>query len=233
MRAEAQWLALLPPARRMALVNAWYREIGGQRQRHVWRQLLGFGGLARIRYRTANPENELLAMLHARLTPVLAHRHEFAPPEHSELSSLLDRLARIRGIAAARMPETSFVTLRSAEGPNLQVTVLRDSARTNVSQIFGEEHRRRESEDTLSVVNGFLGAYPNALFAISRPELAEFVDAVERLATPSDYVALRRRFGVSRTDPKFWAYSDAISDEYRTAAPLEAGLFDYNRLDPL
>jgi hypothetical protein len=233
MRGEAQWLALLPPARRMALVNAWYREIGGQRQRHVWRQLLGFGGLARIRYRTATPENELLAMVQARLGPVLSHRHDLAPAEESELPVLLDRLRRIRGIAAARMPETSFVTLRSPDGPNLQLSVLRDSAHTNVCQIFGEEGRRRENEDALSVVDGFLGAYPNALFAFPRAELGAFVDAVERLATPGDYAALRKRFGVLRTSPEFWAHSDAISDDYHKALPLEAGLFDYNRLDPL
>jgi len=233
MRAEAQWLMLLPPARRMALVNAWYREIGGQRQRHVWRQLLGFGGLARIRYRTATPENELLAMLKTRLQPVLSHRYDLAPPEPSQLSALLQRLRQIRGIAAARMPETSFITLRSTEGPDLQLSVLRDSAHTNVCQIFGEEGRRREGEDALSVVDGFLGAYPNALFAFPRAELPAFVAAVERLATPSDYAALRKRFGVSRTDPGFWAHSDAISDDFHRALPLEAGLFDYNRLDPL
>jgi hypothetical protein len=232
MRGEAQWLALLPPARRMALVNAWYRNIGGQRERRVWRQLLGFRGLARIRYRTATPENELLAMLQARLAPVLSHRYDPDPPQRSELSALLDRLRRIRGIAAARMPETSFVTLRSASGPSVHISVLRDSAHTNVSQIFGEESRRRENEDALSVVDGFLGAYPNALFAFPRTEFEAFVSAVERLQTPNDYAALRQRFGVSRTDPQFWAHSDAITADYREALPLEAGLFDYNRLDP-
>ena len=41
------------------------------------------------------------------------------------------------------------------------------------------------------------------------------------------------RFGVLRGSPSFWAYSDRINDAYRRQAPLEGGLFDYNRLDAL
>jgi len=36
---------------------------------------------------------------------------------------------------------------------------------------------------------------------------------------------------VRRTDPAFWATSDAMAVAYERSAPLEAGLFDYNRLE--
>jgi hypothetical protein len=36
---------------------------------------------------------------------------------------------------------------------------------------------------------------------------------------------------IRRTSPAFWAASDALVDAYAQWSPLEAGLFDYNRLD--
>jgi hypothetical protein len=45
------------------------------------------------------------------------------------------------------------------------------------------------------------------------------------------YLALRQRFGVSRTKDHFWEYSDAITADHQKRAGLAAGLFDYNRLE--
>jgi hypothetical protein len=39
------------------------------------------------------------------------------------------------------------------------------------------------------------------------------------------------RFGIRRTDARFWAYSDSLHAAYRAWATREAGLFDYSRID--
>jgi hypothetical protein len=38
---------------------------------------------------------------------------------------------------------------------------------------------------------------------------------------------------VLRAAPTSWTFSDRINEAYRRQAPLEGGLFDYNRLDAL
>ena len=50
------------------------------------------------------------------------------------------------------------------------------------------------------------------------------------MASEADYRKLADRFAVRRTNPQFWAASDALHEAYVAWAPLEAGLFDYNRL---
>ena len=50
------------------------------------------------------------------------------------------------------------------------------------------------------------------------------------LAGEADYRALADHHGIRRTDPGFWAASDALMQAYRQAAPTEAGLLDYGRL---
>ena len=128
------------------------------------------------------------------------------------------------------MPETSFLEVRDGAHDPVYFTILRDSAHTNVAQLFGEDKRRRPEEDQLTVLRGFVGAYPNALFSVERTELASFVESVCKLEGEPGYAALRSQFGVRRTNPAFWELSDRLHEASRAYTPLTAGLFDYNRL---
>jgi hypothetical protein len=100
-----------------------------------------------------------------------------------------------------------------------------------VSHLFFDDKRRLPEEDNLTVVRGFLGAYPNAFYHVAQAELADFVSAVEGLSSEEDYQVLLNRFGIRRSNPDFWKHSDAIQAVYQNASPIEAGLFDYNRLE--
>lgn len=87
------------------------------------------------------------------------------------------------------------------------------------------------AEDSLTVARGFIGAYPNAFYRVSREALEEFIQAVAELDSEEDYRAFAARFGVRRNAPDFWAHSDALHAAYLEQAPIAAGLFDYNRLE--
>ena len=60
------------------------------------------------------------------------------------------------------------------------------------------------------MASGFIPAYPNAFFVVGVEQLPRFVDAVSRLGSEADYAALAATYGVRRTDPRFWAHSDAL-----------------------
>ena len=104
-------------------------------------------------------------------------------------------------------------------------------AHSNVSHIFLEGSELLPAENTLTVVAGFIGAYPNAIYRVRRADLPALTAAIRGLASEGDYRKLADRFAVRRTDPAFWAASDAMNDAYAQSMPLEAGLFDYNRLE--
>jgi hypothetical protein len=110
--------------------------------------------------------------------------------------------------------EASFVSVVGEDGSVVHFSVLRDSAHTNVAELFHEEERRIEEEDALTVVPGFLGAYPHALFEVKRSELDAFVAAVEALGSE-----------------RFWPHSDRVERDHRARDGLAAGLFDYSRLE--
>ena len=51
------------------------------------------------------------------------------------------------------------------------------------------------------------------------------------MRTEGDYARLLDTYGVRRTSPNFWRQSDAFHAAYEQDAPVEYGLFDYNRLE--
>jgi hypothetical protein len=232
MEGEFNFLMLLPKAVRVQERDFWYREAPDDVKDYIQGQYLNVQAETAIAYRTPQPKQELYTMLQQRLRPVLAHDRDLAGDPDSFVREQLTRLAAVHGRAASWLPETAFISVVERSGSDAAsavYTVLRNSAHLNISHLFAEEKRRVPEEDTLTVVRGFLGAYPNAFYKVTRAELPAFVDAVAQLQGEADYARLLDRFGIRRTDPRFWSHSDRMLRAYAEAEPITAGLLDYNR----
>jgi hypothetical protein len=231
MEAEHNFLLLLPRARRRPLVDGWYRETGDEVKDRVYGDVAHFEQESGIAYTTAEPERELYRMLQQRLAPVLRDPYDLAGERDGKLRGQLARLTTLMGTPASYVPETTFLEVRSGRGAPSYFTLLRESAHTNVAQLFREEARRKPDEDRVTPLRGFVGVYPNALFSVADDELPAFVAALSQLESEQAYEALRARYGVRRTDAQFWGFADRLHDAFMRLDPREAGLFDFNRLD--
>jgi Fatty acid cis/trans isomerase (CTI) len=231
MEGEADFLLFLPPATRKTLADEWYRGVTGDTKGEVTRELTGFDGAPNIQYSAGDPKEALFRMLEQRLGGVRSKSYDFDRIADAPLRAELEHVGAVKGVAASLMPEVSFVTIDEADGKKTHVTILRDSAHTNVMTLFHEAERRVKNEDSLVVVPGFLGAYPNALFDVPRKNVGDFALAVSKLDSPEAYRALRTQFGVLRQSDQFWKHSDQIQEDHRLLAPVESGLFDYNHLE--
>ncbi len=232
MEGELNFLAFLPLKDRQPVLDFWYRGRKEQTDRYFTDAAAYFPRETGIHYRTGDHLGELYRAVAQRMAPLRApalnwKKTGLAPAEVDQMR----RLSKIHGIPASVMPELSLLLLRRP-GERLQiVSLVRNSAHSNVSQMFEEEERRRPQEDTLLALDGMIGAYPNALFAVDPEKLPEFVAAVARLSDEAGLVKLTDRFGVRRSDPRFWPTSDALHAEWRRMAPREAAILDYSRLD--
>jgi hypothetical protein len=232
MEGEMIFLGLLPRAARQPVRDHWYRGASKEHIQQFQDTDAFFSQETGIAFKTQDPLTELYALLKAYLAPVAAPRYAIASSEltGAPLRSLTE-LSGIRGRAISHLPETSFLTVRTAAGSDYHYTLLSNSAHSNVAELLGDAKRRLPDEDDLTLVNGFIGAYPNAFFVVNAAELPGFVNAVRGLASEDDYQKLLARWGIRRTDGRFWAHSDALHAAYRRWAPKEAGLFDYNRFE--
>ena len=229
MEAETNLLALLPLAARPQVVDHWYRGEAEQVREKFYRELRRFGVDSAIHYRSDDPLAELYGLLRQRVAPV-DRRWRTAPGHGTAIERPLARLAGLVGGALQWLPETAFLRVVGREGP-VDLTLLRNSAHTNISHPFAEQSRRLPDEDTLTVAAGLLGAHPNVFFRVPAAALAEFVDAVAALDGEAAYSRLADRFAVRRTDRSFWRHLDDVHRSAREADPLAFGLLDLNRLE--
>jgi hypothetical protein len=222
MEGEMNFLALLPRESRQGVHDRWYRGAKQEGLTLLRSTAAYYPHETGVRYVSADPLPELYGMLKKRVTK---SRYDL-PPAWRELK----RLADLRGPALAHLPEASILTVIDARGEH-HFSVIANRAHSNVAELFDEAERRLPAEDSLVVASGFIPAYPNAFFVVDAAALPTFVDRVASLGSEADYAALAAAYGVRRTDPRFWAHSDKLHLAWRSWAPKEAGLFDYNRLE--
>jgi hypothetical protein len=231
MEGEFNFLVLLPQPARRPTAEHWYRGAPQAVTDYVYGRNAHFDRPNDIAYRSDDPQQELYAMLRARLAPVLGTRFELAAVADATLRRDLQALGATRGAGLAFMPEVVFLRVGEPGRAARYFSVLRDTAHKNVAHVFKEAQELIPAENRLTVVPGFVGAYPNALFSVRPGEVAAFAAAVAALDSEADYRRLADRFAIRRTDLAFWAASDELLAAYAAWAPAEAGLFDYSRLE--
>ncbi|MCK7496203.1 MAG: fatty acid cis/trans isomerase [Comamonadaceae bacterium] len=232
MEGEFNFLAFLPRAARQKVHDYWYREADPPHLEHLRNLAAYYNQETGIPFRSRDPLTEMYALMKDYYAPVSMSRYDVAASTLPAVARLtLRQLSTVRGPAATLMPETAFLTVYEPGGREHHITVLRNSAHLNVAAPFGEEKRRVPAEDQLLVMSGFVGAYPNAFYRVAAADLPQFARQVRGLHNESGYRALMTRYGIRRTDARFWAQSDALHEAYRAWAPREAGLFDYARFE--
>lgn len=230
MEGEYNFLALLPKATRQTVREKWYRGSVSAVEEYV------YGGNqyqpdSDIKYTTDEPLAELHARLKSYVSAAESPRHQLDHALEASIRGAAEKLNTIQGKPAEILPQASLVLLTKQSGDSQIYTLLSHNAYSNISHLFGEMERRLPAEDTLTFAPGVMTSHPNALFSVDIGELAEFSQAVSQLAKEQDYTALMQRWGIRRTHPEFWAFSDRLHETFLNRYPLEFGYFDYNRLE--
>lgn len=228
MESEMNFVGFLPAERRQAEIDQWYR--GAEKE--VRDYLLAYfeGGVLMPPFKatTDDPKAELFTALRKRMTPILNQSHDLSRSGLSARSvAALAELDNLRGVAASIVPQATLINVKD----HGLLTLTSNSAYTNIASMFGEAERRLLAEYSVTLANGVIGAYPNIFLDVRESDLPELVARIQQLRSEKDYSALLDRFGVRRTDPRFWALSDQVLSKYRHAEPLTAGVLDYSRYD--
>ncbi|QIZ83379.1 fatty acid cis/trans isomerase [Bermanella marisrubri] len=227
MEGEANFLALLPQHERKRLSEYWYRDAGDKVKEYLEINEKHMLSEPNIQYKSEQPKSELLARLHKKLSPAMSDKFKLESQLPSDISDL-NSINAVRGKTASIMPEASILYI---EDTQKLYTILRASGHSNLTGLLYEELNRLPEEDYLTILPNIATAYPNAFYRIQSQQAERFAKTVASIQTEQDYEALIDQFGVRRTDPKFWQYSDAIHKSFSKLDPLNYGLLDYNRLE--
>jgi hypothetical protein len=232
MESEFNFLALLPPQDRLAQRQRWYEGASERQKSYLFGSRADFNQPSGIRYHTDDPKAELFGMLQQKLEPVLntsySLDHFSVPASHRDS---LQVLTSYRGRPVSVLPQLVFINVTSQVGNEHYYTLLHNNAHSNITSLFMESSQRLPSQDSITIVRGFIGSYPSAFWHVREQELPELVAEIGQLSDEASYRALMDRYGVRRTTADFWQHSDKIMAAHLQANPLENGLLDYNRLE--
>lgn len=231
MEGEANLLALLPKEDRKKVHKYWYRGAKKRVQDYVYADKFVATEDSEIVFKTKNVKSELFDYLNQHVGGAINNEYMIAENSDSE-EIKMKSMEVFRGDKVSLLAQMSLILLSDSNKGTEQVfTIINHSAHSNISHLFGEEKRRLYEEDTLTVARGFIGAYPNAFFSVDVENLDDFVSGVLGLKDEADYFRLKSKYGVRRTDPEFWLFSDRIHNIQQRMMPVAWGLLDYNRLE--
>ncbi len=243
MQSENLFLQFLPAQSRAGIRASWYVGATKDLDYTVWDRLHGGERGTQVPLRGPDVKAELLELIlgrsHAVAGPPDGLNRCAAPPcDRAGATALeqaaereLQKLASVRGAWVALMPEVALLRVRADETgiSDLVYALVHNDAHTNVAFLFDEAERRIPEQDTLTVVRGHFGAYPNFFFEVGAAQIGAFVTALRAVTTPADFEQLAGRYGVRRSSPAFWATSDWLREDLRRANATQAGLYDLDR----
>ena len=89
-----------------------------------------------------------------------------------------------RGRGIHLLPELSFIRIHESAAPldqGVSDSLTQNKALGNVSFMLWKEARRILKEDTLTIVSGFMGSYPNFFLDVDIEHLPDFVGRILNL----------------------------------------------------
>lgn len=232
MEGEYNFLAFLPRAQRETIRNGWYRGVGAKMRDSVYRKTPEYLSESGIAYHTDDPRKEFFDRARHYLGPVLYHGWELKDiPVAEPALEALQKLATLRGRSVSVLPEVVLLRVIRKNAPDEVFTLIHNDDYSNVAVLLFDRQRRRPQFDTLTVVPGFIGAYPNAFWRVAEENVPQLVQAVTALDGPESYRAFHKRFGVQRNGDTFWRQSDWMHSTWREREPVAWGMLDYSRYE--
>jgi len=230
MEGEDNFLAFLPVDKRKEIMDSWYVGIRTGMDERIGAPMEWLDVEVVTGYQTDDPQRELYRHIENRLGtltggPDNLNRCEQGPCTDEYVSSIekeasdaMHRIAGISGEALRVFPDAAFVRIKTATPEtDLAYTLIRNKAYLSVTSLLANVKKRDQhdnEDDTLTVIQGPEGSYPNFFFVVTPEELDDFANHCINIRTSDDYERFVGTYGIRRTSDRFWETADWFQDKY-------------------
>lgn len=226
LEGEQNFLALLPENKRDKIKDQWYRK-SPPSLAEFFKNNREFSQPSGVTYKTNTPQKELYALMKEALSPVLSEHYNY-----KQVPKPLSAINAMPAKAVNLLPQLSFLLVKQDDDSHKAYTIIHHNAHYNISSLLNEDGQRAFEEDTATIVPGFIGDYPASIWYLNNEQQVEaFAEQLPMMQVEADYAALKTKFGIRRSHPQFWQYSDILHATAKKYRGVEYGLFDYNRLE--
>jgi hypothetical protein len=220
MEGEEIFLSLLPPDARKETHKSWY---GGNRNHLKFFQDEDMKWLSKefvTGLKSNDKEQEVLKHLRNRVKRATSKKAMRIPKD-------LSKIDHLKGKSLQFFPDT--ILLRVG---NTAYTLVHNKEYKHVSFFLNDATERDDLDvenDTLTVVKGYEGTYPNIFMHLKSSDVKQFVKDIKKINNQDDYQYFISKYGVRRTQSNFWEYSDWFNQNFKKIEPKRAGILDLNR----
>lgn len=246
MESEDLFISFLPPNDREKTRDIWYDGAAAETKAFLENRLPNLDIGTRVTYATSDPKSELIDKILAKMTPAVRGEpdpinrcaaqpctREDASPDQRRAEAQLRKIASVTGPFVRYTPDLSLLRVRvdKTGKHDLAYTLVHNKAHFNVAFMFFEKDRRDYASDTMTVIPGYLGSYPNFFFDVKLTDIDDFVTALAALTNDEDLTKVVEKYGVRRSSPRFWETADWHNAKVVRTEPVDAGQLDLNRYD--
>lgn len=233
IESEMSFITLLPKEERKREIKSWYRDSTSEIHEYLNGHNFFFDQENTIEYKTDNHKNEILTRLRAR-------HYNSLPKKLSDDSGTslvtvnqgeLAQLQKLPNLAVQQLGQISFIYVEDEMSHQQSFTLLRHNSYKNVSSLLFSESNHLPKIDHAELFHGYIGSYPQVIFNVKKSQLSAFVQQFTSVVDKKSYKQLLDNFGIRRTHPDFWRYSDKVHQVHKKDDNIVYGLFDYNRLE--
>jgi hypothetical protein len=242
MEGENNFLSFLPIENRRELWAEWYKGARKGDENYIDDQFRGLERTTMVDFQTDDPKAEFFQKLiiHAGTATNpddIINRcpddnciDPDAGPVEQRADKAMRRIADMRGLQVQVLPDVTFVhVVTDDDAEDLAYTIIRNKALSNNSMLFGEGRRRVLEDDTLTVVKGYTGSYPNTFSRIPIDQIEDRIDDYLEIKDKLSYYNYAKQYAIQRNSANFWEESDWHYRKFLQDRPIEAGLFDMYR----
>ncbi|MGH0031268.1 MAG: fatty acid cis/trans isomerase [Myxococcota bacterium] len=250
VEGELNFVEFLPSEVRLPTVRSWY--LGVDAVKNVTPEDVLGDIEAQVAYETDDPKRELVEkVVEGHLLPetgiafdrINYDRYDDGPPAMPTSFETHEDI--LNGFRALTAPGTEFirhqngssvnliyVRVKDYQGSDRVFTIVVNRWHDNVNTMFGEAKQLDPSKDTIDFLPGTIGSYPNYFLVVEAADVPDLFDMLENFDGSPAYVAKLLRYGVNRSDPRFWETYDWFQQRLFEDDPRNAGLYDLNRYHP-
>jgi len=246
MESEDLFLSFLPSDAREPTRDSWYVGAAAETKAFLENRLSNLDIATRVPFETSDPKTEMIERILGRMAPPVRGTpdplnrcsgppcdRKGASPDGRVADTALRKLASVAQPFVRYTPDLSLLRVRTDKSGSrdLVYTLVHNKAHYNVAFMFFEQDRRDVKHDTLTVIPGFLGSYPNFFFDVKLADIDAFASQLAAVNDDATFTALVERYGVRRSSPIFWETSDWFGQRFKETEPVNGALLDLNRYD--
>lgn len=244
IEGESYFLDFLPPETRKEIMQSWYLDTNLEKMDYHQGALP-----SGIRFTTPDPKREFVEHLITsemnKETAITLDKINYIksgeeypaiPLKHETPEDYL------QGFRAVSRPGTPFVALvndhnanlaymriRRKNGKDLVATLVINRWHNNVAFLLGEDKRLNPLKDNIEFLPGMIGSYPNLFFDIHQDDIPDFINLIEFFDRSQNSMARLIKYGINRSDDRFWETYDWFQKRFDEDEPVRGGLLDLNR----